>query len=42
MRLMKHLKYNEWIYVFVKLLKVNIQAMKNHFVILTKELTSKN
>ena len=41
-RLMKHLKYNEWIYVFVKLLKVNMQAMKMHFIILIKELTSKN
>ena len=34
--LMKHLKYNEWIYVFVKLLKVNVQAMLDHYEIIIK------
>lgn len=40
LRLMKHLKYIDWIYVFVKLLKVNIQATRNHFDIVIKELTN--
>ena len=29
--LMKNLKYYEWLYVFVKLLKLNLQAMRNSY-----------
>ena len=36
--LMKYLKYNEWPYVFVKLLKVNIQAMRSCYKITIKNL----
>jgi len=36
--LMKYLKYNEWPYVFVKLLKVNVQAMRSCYKITIKNL----
>jgi len=36
--LMKYLKYNEWPYVFVKLLKVNVQAMRSFYKITIKNL----
>ena len=35
--LMKNLKYYEWLYVFVKLLKVNLQAMRNSYKITIRE-----
>jgi len=34
--LMKNLKYNEWLHVFVKLLKVNIQAMRSNYKMIIK------
>jgi len=35
--LMKNLKYNEWSHIFVKLLKVNIQAMRSNYQKTIKE-----
>ena len=36
--LMKNLKYYEWLYVFVKLLKLNIQVMRDSYTITIREL----
>jgi len=36
--LMKNLKYYEWLNVFFKLLKLNLQAMKTSYIITIKEL----
>lgn len=35
--LMKDLRYHEWLYVFVKILKVNFQAMRSSYMIEFKE-----
>ena len=35
--LMKNLKYYDWLYVFVKLLKVNLQAMRDSYTITIRE-----
>tara|TARA_B100001057_G_C22718245_1_gene898621 strand:+ start:156 stop:1025 length:870 start_codon:yes stop_codon:yes gene_type:complete len=37
--LMKNLKYLDWLHVFVKLLKVNVQAMLDHYEIIIKGRT---
>ena len=37
--LMKNLKYLDWFYVFVKLLKVNVKAMLDHYEIIIKGRT---
>jgi hypothetical protein len=34
---MKNLKYYEWLYVFVKLLKLNVQAMRDSYTITIRE-----
>ena len=36
--LMKNLKYYEWLNVFFKLLKLNLQAMKTSYIITIKGL----
>ena len=40
--LMKNLKLNEWLYVFMSLLKLNFQAIKSNLKFTIKELIKKN
>jgi glycosyltransferase involved in cell wall biosynthesis len=39
--LMKNLKYHEWVYVFIKLLKVNFQAMRDSYPRTIKDFLGK-